>query len=86
MAEFDRSKYVEVSKYFSKTEKRYINVQVYEYDNNGIKLSMIPATKNTNSNADANKKWIKGKGISGLTKEEAQALVTALNNAISKMP
>lgn len=85
MSEFDPKKYKEIAKFFSKTEKRYINATVYQYDGGEVKLSLVPATKNTNPQADKEKQWIKGKGISGLTKQEAKDLVIALEKAVSKM-
>ena len=86
MSEFDPKKYKQIAKFFSKTEKRYINAIVYSYDGSDPKISLSPSTKNSNPNAEANKQWIKGNGISGITKEEAQALVIALQAAISKLP
>lgn len=82
---YDRTKDVILGKFFSKTEKRYLNVIAYNYDNKGAKIRIVPATKNTNPNADANKQWIQVKGISGITKVEAIALVEALEKAISKI-
>jgi len=86
MAEYDRNKDKELGKFFSKTEKRYLNVRAYSYDGGDPKISITPASKNTNPNADANKQWIKQKGISGISKQEAKDLVNAIEQAIAKLP
>lgn len=82
---YDRSKDKILGKYFSKTEKRYINVLAYSYDGGPKRIRLVPASKNTNPNADKDKQWIQGKGISQISKEEAQALIVALTAAIKHL-
>jgi hypothetical protein len=82
---YDKSKDKIIAKFFSKTEKRYINVVVYSYNGGDAKIRLVPATKNTNPEADPKKQWIQSKGISGITKEEAKELVVALNSAIKAL-
>jgi len=82
---YDRNKDKILGKFFSKTEKRYLNVLAYSYDGGEHKIRIVPATKNSNPNADANKQWIQAKGISGITKQEAKDLVVALEKAISSL-
>lgn len=83
---YDRDKDKILGKFFSKTEKRYLNVLAYSYDGGEPKIRIVPATKNTNPNADSNKQWIQAKGISGITKSEAIDLIQALKNAVAKLP
>lgn len=72
-----------LGKFFSKTEKRYINVVAYSYNGGTSKIRLNPSNKNTNpAQTDPKKQWVNVPGISGITKEEAQALVIALNAAI----
>lgn len=83
---YDRSKDVVVAKFSSKSEKRYMNVVVYNYDNKGIKLRINPANKNTNTNqTDPKKQWINVPGISGFTKDEVKDLIINLEKALTKM-
>ena len=84
MAEFDKNKYKELAKKFSKTEKRYINVSLYTYDGGEKKISLSPKVKNTNPDCDPKKQWISQKGISGLTVQEAKDLCLALEQVIAK--
>jgi hypothetical protein len=84
MADFDKSKYNELCKFFSKTEKRYVNVKAYTYDSGDVKISLSPTVKNSNEDCDPEKKWINQKGISGFTIEEAKLLVKALESTIAK--
>lgn len=65
--------------------ERFINVVAYQYDGGEKKIRFQVANKNTNPNADSDKKWINQKGISSITKEEAQKLVKALEKAITKL-
>lgn len=82
---YDKTKDVVLGKYFSKTETRYLNVTAYSYNGGAKKIRIVPASKNTNPAADKNKLWIQGKGISGITKPEAQALIVALTAAIKHL-
>lgn len=82
---YDRTKDKQLGKFFSKTEKRYLNVIAYSYDGGEPRIRITPANKNTNPNADANKQWIQQKGISQISKEEAKQLVKALEMAITKL-
>jgi len=67
------------------TEKRYLNVEAYSYDGGQAKVRIRPVSKNTNPNADANKKWINQKAISGITKEEVEGLIVALEQVKTKL-
>lgn len=82
---YDKSKDIQLGKFFSKTEKRYLNVIAYSYNGGEPKIRIVPASKNTNPQADPNKQWIQAKGISGITKQEAKDLVIALERAIAKL-
>lgn len=82
---YDRNKDKILGKFFSKTEKRYLNVVAYSYDGGEAKIRINPAQKNTNPNADSNKQWINVKGISGIAKQEAKDLIKALEQAITKL-
>lgn len=79
---YDRNKDNVIHKGLVKAEKRLINVEVYSYDGGAKKLRLAPVGKNTNPNADPNKKWIKQKAISALSFEEATQLVTEIKNAL----
>lgn len=82
---YERAKDKEIAKFSSATDKRFLNIRVYSYDGGEVRCSIVPASKNTNPNCDPEKKWIKGKGISGINKDELGKLITALQNAQSKM-
>ena len=85
-SKYDRNKDVILGKFFSKTEKRYLNVIAYQYDGGQPKIRISPSNKNTNpAQTDPKKQWVNVPGISGITKEEAKALVVALNAAINKI-
>lgn len=79
---YDRTKDVVIFKACSKTEKRYLNVEVYSYDGGATKIRIRPTVKNTNPEADKNKQWINMKGISQLTVEEANGLIKSLTDAV----
>ena len=80
---YDRNKDKILGKFFSKTDKRYLNVLAYQYDGGTKKIRISPSNKNTNpNNTDPKKAWVNVPGISGITKEEAQGLVIALQAAI----
>lgn len=79
---YDKSKDKQIGKFFSKTDKRYINVIAYSYDGGPKKIRISTASKNTNPNADKDKQWIQGKAISGITKEEAVGLINSLEQAV----
>jgi hypothetical protein len=61
------------------TGNRYLNVEVYSYDQGATKVRIRVTRKNNSPNAEF--KWIPDKGISGMTKEEA----VFLGNALLKM-
>lgn len=86
---YDRSKDKELFKEGINVNKekgeRYINVIAYSYDGGEPKIRLQVANKNTNPNADNDKKWINQKGISAVTKAEAQALIKALEKAVTKL-
>jgi hypothetical protein len=65
--------------------ERFINVIAYQYDGGEPKIRLQVANKNTNPNADSDKKWINQKGISSITKDEALKLIKALEKAITKL-
>ena len=65
--------------------ERYINVVAYSYDNGTPKIRIQISNKNTNPDALDNKKWINQKGISSITKEEAQGLIKLLEKAVYKL-
>jgi len=81
---YDASKDKQIWKGAVKSEKRFLNVIVYSYDGGATKIRILPVSENTNPNADPNKKWIRGKSITGITKEEAIELVKQLEIAITK--
>lgn len=89
MAGYDRNK--EVSEKIEginvgkERGERFLNVEVYTYDNGETKIRIQPVNKNTNPNADSNKTWIRQQSISSITKEEAKQLVKALEKAIVKL-
>lgn len=68
-----------------RSDKRYLNIEAYSYDGGQTKIRIKVTAKNTNAEADANKKWINQKGISAITKEEAEGLIIALEKAIIKL-
>jgi len=82
MAGYDRNKDVVIHKAVCKTDKRYLNVEVYSYDGGAKKARIKPVAKNTNPNADSNKQWINQKAISGLTQEEVIGLIKSLNEVV----
>ena len=65
--------------------ERFINVIAYSYDGGEKKIRLQVANKNTNPNADSDKQWINQKGISSITKSEAERLVKALEKALTKL-
>lgn len=80
---YDRSKDKILGKYFSKTDKRYLNVVAYSYDGGANKIRIAPSNKNTNpAQTDPKKQWVNVPGISGITKDECSALIIALQAAI----
>lgn len=64
---------------------RWITVKAYQYDGGEKKIRLEVRNKNTNPNASDDKKWIGQKGISSITKPEAQALVKALEKALTQI-
>ena len=86
---YDKSKDVELFKEGINVNKekgeRYINIKAYQYDGGEKKIRIEVRNKNTNPNADEDKKWIGQKGISSITKPEAQAIVKALEKAITQI-
>ena len=81
---YDRKKDVVLHKAFSKTDKRYLNVELYSYDGGATKVRIKPVAKNTNPKAEANKIWINQKAISGLSQEEVVGLIKSLNEVVAK--
>jgi len=81
---YDRDKDKVLFKTFSKTEKRYLNVEVYSYDEGETKVRIRPTSKNTNPNAEEKKQWINQKAISGLTKDEVKGLISSLEKTLVK--
>lgn len=80
---YDKSKDKQLGKFSSKSEKRYLNVVAYSYDGGTPKIRIQPANKNTNpAQKDPNKQWVNVPGISGITKEEAIALISNLEKAV----
>lgn len=82
---YERSKDKVLFKEAIKSEKRFLNLELYSYDNGPEKIRIKPVSQNTNPNADPNKKWINQKAISGITVQEANGLIKALQAAIRKM-
>lgn len=89
MGEYNRNLDVELFKEGINVGKskgeRYINVIAYSYDSGEPKIRLQVANKNTNPNADSDKQWINQKGISSITKSEAERLVKALEKALTKL-
>lgn len=83
---YDRNLDKELGKFFSKTDKRYLNVIAYSYNGGTPSIRITPRVKNSNPNCDENKKWLTMKGISQISKDEAKQLVIALEKAITKLP
>jgi len=81
---YDRNKDKVIHKAFSKTDKRYLNVEIYSYDGGANKVRIKPVAKNTNPKADSNKQWINQKAISGLSQEEVVGLIKSLNEVVAK--
>lgn len=66
--------------------ERYINVVAYQYDGGEKKIRLQPANRNSNPDAIGTKKeWVNVHSISSITKEEAKALIKALEKAIYKL-
>lgn len=83
---YDRTKDNVIFKEAVKTEKRYLNVEVFSYDGGEKKIRIRPVSKNTRPDAVGTKKeWINGKALSGITKEEIGALIIALEKAQTKL-
>lgn len=81
---YDRSKDLVIFKDVVRSEKRFLNVEVYSYDGGATKIRIKPVAQNTNPNADQNKKWINQKALSAITKQEAEALIVALTKAVKE--
>ena len=78
---YDRNLDKQIAKFSSKSEKRFLNVIVYEYNGGATKIRISPVESNSNPNAEANKKFINKPGISGLTAQEARDLAANLIKA-----
>ena len=65
--------------------ERYLNVVAYQYDGGVPKIRIQPLNKNTNPNCDPQKQWVNQHSITGISKEEAQGLIKALEKAIYKL-
>lgn len=89
MAEYNRDLDKELYKEGINVNKqkgeRYLNVVAYQYDGGEPKIRIQVSNKNTNPDCDPKKVWVSQKGISSITKEEAQKLVKALDKAIYKL-
>ena len=81
---YDRDKDNVIFKCFSKNDSRYLNVEIYSYDEGDKKVRIKPVSKNTNPNADEKKKWINQKAISGLRKDEVEGLIESLKQVVDK--
>lgn len=79
---YEPSKDKKLAKFFSKTEKRYINVVAYQYNEGEPKIRIMPSSKNTNPNCEPKKQWINAKAISGMSKQEVKDLIVALEKAV----
>ncbi len=86
---YDRDKDKELFKEGINVKKekgeRFLNVIAYSYDGGDPKVRIQVANRNTNPNADDDKKWINQKGISQLTKPEVEGLIDALQKAKTKL-
>ena len=86
---YDKSKDVQLFKDSINVHKakgeRFLNVVVYSYDGGVPKIRIGVANKNTDPNAPTNKKWVNQKGLSSIDKEEAKALIKALEKALVKL-
>lgn len=89
MSDYDRSKDVQLFKEGVNVGKekgeRYLNVVAYQYAGGEKKIRIQVANKNTNPNASDDKKWIGQKGISTITKAEAEGLIKLLEKAVTKI-
>jgi len=68
-----------------KRGNRWINVIAYQYDGGEKKIRIEVSNKNTNPDANDKKKWIRQKGISSITKDEAKGLIELLEKALIKL-
>jgi carbohydrate-binding DOMON domain-containing protein len=75
---------MEIWKGSVKSDKRFINVQVASYNGGAAAIRLRPCAKNTNPDAEQNKKWINLPGINGITKDEATQLIKVLGDAIKE--
>lgn len=83
---YDKNKDILIHKKSVKSEKKYLNCEVYSYDNKPAKIRIRPCVQNTNPDqTDPNKKWINLKGISGITKQEALDLSAALKECAEQI-
>lgn len=82
---YDRNLDKVLHKELVKSENKFLNVEVFSYNGGTIKMRIKPVEKNTNPQADPNKKWINKSAISGLTKQEALDLAIALKKAADTM-
>lgn len=89
MSEYDRNKDKQLFKEPINVGKsrgeRYINVIAYQYDSGEKKIRLEVANKNTREDCDPKKKWIRVAGISSITKDEAKAMIKALEKAVYKL-
>lgn len=81
----DKSEKIEGINVGKEKGERFLNVEVYSYDGGTKKVRILPVNRNTNPNCDPNKKWLKQKAISSITKEEAKELIKALEKALIKL-
>lgn len=86
MAEgYDRNLDKVIFKDSVRSEKRFLNVELYSYSGGQPKVRIKPVSQNTNPSADPNKKWINQKAISAITKEEVVGLISALEKCLIKL-
>lgn len=82
---YDKNLDIVTFKGAAKSDKRFLNIEVYSYNNGPIGIRIRPCEKNSNEQADANKKWINKPGISQITRDEATQLIKVLGDAINAM-
>lgn len=82
---YDKTKDLVIFKGSIKSEKRYMNVEVYSYDGRPASIRIKQNVKTEPKPENGNRNWIPAKGITQITKEEAEALIRELQNAIKEL-
>lgn len=83
---YDKSKDIVIYKGAVKSEKRYLNVEVYSYNGGPTSVRIRINAKNTNpEQTDPKKQWVPQKGISQLNKVEIEGLLKELTNALKEL-